>query len=240
MSLSHLPVSLPSGCRTYHNINPEDITVRPYNGEDETTLAQINPTNIEKNFLVILRRVMLGIDPKMLTLGDRLYLIIWLFINSYSETVRVKQMCSHCLQDQEFTVDMRKFEVKLLDPDLRIPTEIQLPVSGITVHLRPLTVGDEVEIERLAASGTDVHRYRYARTIVGQDDPVGKMEEMRSWHAKDLARIRYYHEIQADHGPITTVTIPCPACGQEEVVSVPFRFDFFYPEGSTLGDCFGA
>lgn len=239
MSMSYLPVQLPSGCRAYINIAPEDITVRPYTGEDESILAQINPTNIEKNFLVILSRVLSGIDPKLLTLGDRLYLILWLYINSYSETVRVKQVCSHCLQEQEFTVDLRKFNIKVLDPELHIPTSVTLPVSGTTVHLRPLNVGDEVAAEKLATSGTDVHLYRYARSIVGQDDPVGKMTEMKKWPAKDVARIRYYHDVEADHGPIMASILPCPNCGQEEEVSVPFRFDFFYPEGTALRACFG-
>lgn len=240
MSMSHLPVHLPSGCRTYLNIQPEDITARPYTGEDESILAQINPINIEKNFLVILKRVLLGIDPKELTLGDRLYLILWLYISSYSETVQVKQTCTHCLQDVEFTVDLRTFENKLLDPELKLPSDTQLPISGETVHLRPLTVGDEVAAEKLAASGTDVHLYRYARSIVGQDDPIGKMQEMRGWHAKDVARVRYFHEVEADHGPIMHTTLPCPKCSEEEEVEVPFRFDFFYPEGAALGACFGA
>jgi len=240
MSTSYLPVQLPSGGQTYLSVSSEDITVRPYTGEDESILAQINPNNIEKNFLVILKRVVSGIDPKYLTLGDRLYLILWLFINSYSETVQVSQTCSHCLQDTEFTVDLRKFETKLLNPDLQIPTPVQLPVSGATVHLRPLTVGDEVAVEKLASSGADVHLYRYARSIVGEDDPVGKMAEMRHWPVKDIARIRYYHEVEADHGPLMNTVLPCPKCGEEEVVSVPFRFDFFYPEGATLGACFRA
>jgi len=240
MSMAYLPVQLPSGCRTYLNIPPEDITVRPYTGEDECILAQINPTNIEKNFLVILKRVLQGLDPKSLTLGDRLYLIIWLYISSYSEIVTVKQMCSHCMQEVEFNADMRKFDIKPLNPDLPIPTSIELPESGTTVHLRPLTVGDEVASEKLANSGTDIHLYRYARSIVGQDDPVGKMQEMRTWHARDIARIRYYHDVEVDHGPIMRVTLPCPKCREEEVVDVPFRFDFFYPEGKTLGTCFGA
>lgn len=240
MSTAYLPIQLPSGCRTYLNIAPEDITVRPYTGEDESILAQINPMNIEKNFLVILNRVISGIDPKMLTLGDRLYLIIWLYINSYSEMVKVKQLCSRCLQEQEFSVDMRTFPTKMLNPSIQLPTPVVLPVSGTTVHLRPLNVGDEIAAEKLAASGTDIHLYRYARTIVGQDDPVGKMMEMQKWPAKDVARIRYYHDVEVDHGPIMTAHALCPKCGQEEEISVPFRFTFFYPEGSALTACFGA
>jgi hypothetical protein len=240
MSIVHLPVVWPSGCGTYIDAVPEDIMVRPYTGEDESILAQINPTNIEKNFLIILKRVVSGIDPTKLTLGDRMYLMIWEYINSYSETLRVRQVCSNCLKEAEFTIDLRNLSIKGLDPDLSIPTDVQLPISGETVHLRPLTVGDEVAVEKLRSSGTDIHLYRYARSFVGGADPVKQMEEMRTWPARDVARIRYYHDVEADHGPIMNVEQSCPECGGEEEVIIPFRFGFFYPEGETLRDCFRA
>ena len=240
MSNVELPVSLPSGCRTYLDINDGDITVRPYTGEDESILAQINPVNIEKNFLMVLKRVVSGIDPKKLTVGDRLYLIIWEYVNSYSETVTVRQMCTHCMGDVEFVVNLQNLPVKPLDPELQIPTPVILPISGSTVHLRPLTVGDEIAIEKLALSGTNVHIYRLARSIVGQDDPIKQMLEMAKWPVKDLARIRKYHDVDANHGIITTANLPCPKCEEVEDVVVPFRFDFFYPEGEALSACFGA
>ena len=240
MSVAQLPVELPSGCRTYLDVKDEGITVRPYTGEDESILAQINPANIEKNFLVILKRVVSGIDPAKLTIGDRLYLIIWEFINSYAETVNVQAQCSHCMAVGDYVVDLRHLPIKPLNPELEIPTPIILPSSGVTVHLRPLTVGDEVATEKLANSGTDVHLYRYARSFVGQDDAVKQMMEMKSWPAKDVAKIRHYHDTTTNHGPVTTVKMSCPHCGEEEEVVIPFRFDFFYPEGEALGACFGA
>lgn len=239
MSVPHLPVQLPSGYRTYHDVHSENITVRPYTGEDESVLAQINPANIEKNFLVVLTRVISGIDPRNLTLGDRLYLIIWEYINSYSETVQVRQTCSNCMEVVTFPVDLRKLEIKKLNPDLAIPTPVQLPVQGATVHLRPLTVGDEIAVEKIESAG-DAFLYRFARSFVGVDDHVQQMVQMKTWPAKDVARIRYYHDVEADHGPITSIKMGCPHCKEVEEVEVPFRLDFFHPEGSALGTCFGA
>jgi hypothetical protein len=238
---NYLPIQLPSRCRAYSSdITPGAILARPYTGEDEMILAQINPVNIERKFLVILNRVLQGIDPKKLTVGDRLYLIIWEFINSYSETMTVRQVCSHCIKNVEFIVDMRKCPIKELDPDLSIPTSITLPVSKKQVQLRPLTVEDEIAVEELAESGQDEHHFRLAKSIVGEGDPVAVMMEMKKWPAKDLARIRYYHSWEVDHGTITTVPCKCSNCGKEEEVDIPFRFDFLYPKGQTLRDCFRA
>jgi len=237
---AYLPVQLPSRCRTYPDVDPDSIAVRPYTGEDEIILAQINPTNIERNFMTILNRVVQGVDPKILTLGDRLYLIIWEFINSYSDSMKINQTCSFCLEEAEFVVDLRKFPIQYLNESIEIPTPVELPISGETVYLRPLTVADEVAVEKLVVGGTETHLYRFARSFVNVDNPIEQMEKMRSWHVKDVARVRYYHSVEIDHGPVTIGKVPCPKCKAEEEIEVPFRFDFFYPTGSTLGTCFGA
>ncbi len=242
MSDTFLPINLPSKGQVY-DIPAENILVRPYNGEDEMLLSQINPVNLERNFYPVLKRVVQGIDPKMLTLGDRLYLIIWEYINSYSENVTLKgTLCSHCLKKSDVSVDLRKLGVRYLAEDVTFPQEVVLPVSGKAVNLRLFNVGDELAIEKFQESNPDeAYMFRWARTIVSDKDIITLMREMKVWSARDLARLRLFQEDPKHvHGPEITTTFTCSKCGGEDEVVVPFRFEFLYPYGETLRDCFGA
>jgi|GEM_PF-5453977 len=233
----YLPIQLPSRCLPYEGVKPEDITIRPYCGEDEILLAQINPANMERNFLAVLKRVLQGIDPIKLTLGDRLYIIIWEYINSYSETVKISAMCSHCLQTGEFIADLRKLDVAKLPEDFVQPQEVELPVSKEKVKLRLLTVEDRIESERLQDK-IDPYLYECACSVVC-DNVLKQVESIKSWKAKDTARVRYFHE-QYKHGPILLQTLKCSRCGAGVEIIIPFRYDYFFPVGSYLRACFGA
>ena len=101
-----LPIKLPSRCFPYEGVNLADVRIRPYKGKDEIFLAEINPINLEQKFVEVLKNVISGIDPEVLTLGDRLYIILWEYINSYSEITQIKTMCSHCLKSIEVGVDL--------------------------------------------------------------------------------------------------------------------------------------
>lgn len=239
MSNDFLPVQLPSKCLPYPDVKPEDILIRTYNGGDEMLLAQINPANLERNFLAVLKNVIQGIDPVRLTTGDRLYLIIWEYINSYSEFIKINDICSHCLKSG-FNVNLKTdLQITYLPDEYSEPQGISLP-SGKTVQLRILNIEDEVAIEKMAAKGQDPYLYRFARSITDCDNPFVHMERMKEWSSKDIAAIRKFHSIDTFHGPKTEALIKCPHCGEEEEVLVPFRLDFLYPVGEILGDCVGA
>ncbi len=238
MPETFLPIQLPSKCLPYPDIKPSDVMVRPYNGEDEMLLAQINPANLGRNFLSVMQRTVKGIDPARLTLGDRFYMIIWQYINSYCEKIKVKGVCSHCMNPVEFDVDLRKLNVTTLPDSYHQPVPVVLPVSSKTVNLRLLTVADEIEVEKYQQQVGDAYLYRWARSIDGVD-PVAQTIEMKSWPTRDTARVRLFHE-EMDHGPDSVTTLPCPKCKQEEEVPVPFRLDLLLPVGSALRSCFGA
>lgn len=240
MDLYH-PLTLPSQGKTYNGIDIGSVLIRPYCGEDEVFLSQISPVGLEKNYLAVLKRIVQGIDPKLLTTGDRLYIILWEYINSYSDTMTVETICSHCLQKVKFVVDLKTVNVVGLPDDFKQPVSVVLPVSKKSVQLRLLTVGDEIEVENYSSHHNDASLYRYARSVVGPEDPIAQLMEMRSWPAKDVARVRLFHE-QMEHGPDMKAKVICsnPQCMEEEEVVVPFRLELFYPTGETLKSCFGA
>jgi len=233
----YLPINLPSKCLPYEGINSSDVKIRAYQGRDEIFLAEINPINLEQKFLQVLQNVVTGIDPKLLTLGDRLYIIIWECINSYMETIKLKTMCSYCLQKSEVDVDLRVLEVINLPDDFKQPYEVKLP-SGKIVHLRLLNIEDEIDILKFEKNSDLGYLYRYAKSIVSDKDILERLKELESMGSKDIAKIRAFHE-DYYHGPDMNTKIKCPKCGEEEEVNIPFRLDFLFPIGETLRRTFG-
>ena len=233
----YLPINLPSKCLLYEGINLSDVKIRAYQGRDEIFLAEINPINLEQKFLQVLQNVILGIDPKLLTLGDRLYIIIWECINSYMETIKVKTLCSHCLQNIEVEVDLRKLDVIKLPDDFKQPYEVKLS-GGNIIHLRLLTIEDEIAILKFEKQSDSGHLYRYARSMVDDRDVIERMKELESMGSKDIAKIRAFPE-KYYHGPDMSTLVICPKCEEEEKIDVPFRLDFLFPIGETLRESFG-
>lgn len=237
-----VPITLPSRCLTYkgkdnNSVNPEDVLARGYQGKDEIYLSQINPLNLERNYFEVIKSVITGIDPLKLTVGDRMYLILWEYIKSYSSTMRVKTVCSHCISEVEILVDLLKVETKNLPEDFKQPYEVTLPVSKEKVNLRLLTVEDEVEVEKYSKKHKDAMIYRYARTIVDDTDIIARVERLSNMKAKDIMIIMSFQD-KFFHGPILESTFTCPNkdCGEEDVVDIPFRLDFFFPELSEFAD----
>ncbi len=238
MNDNYLPITLPSRCIPYEGIDPDSVKIRSYTGADEVFLSEINILNQTSKFLFILERVMQGIDPKILTSGDKLYIMLWEYINSYSETVFEKDICSGCMQEVSFTVDLRKMDVVKLPKDLVLPVEVTMEDAD-PVFLKLLTIDDELHVQDYAATHPDSHLYKLARLMV---DPKLDLLERKAWlascPAKVLAQIRgKFGELY--HGPSFSANVTCPGCGREDVIEVPFRFEFLFPTGETLADTFG-
>jgi len=231
-----LTINLPSRCLPYE-VNSEDITVRAYQAKDEIYLAEINPINLESKYYQVLKNVVRGIDPKLLTLGDRLYIMIWECINSYTETIRLRTVCTHCLEEVSISVDLTKLNSIQLPSDFKQPYLISLPQSDKEINLRLLTVGDELEIEKFEQKNQRP-RYRFARSVVSGLNVLDRLEEMEKLGTKDYAKIRAFHE-KFNHGPDLNTTFVCPKCGEVDDIEVPFRLDFLYPYGEALTDAFG-
>ena len=94
------PLKLPSRCLVYPGIerdNAKDqIQIRTFKGRDEKLIAEISPENFEKKFALILKNVLKGIDPNILTIGDRQCIMLWETIHSYDKNVVVTYECEHC------------------------------------------------------------------------------------------------------------------------------------------------
>jgi len=243
----YMSINLPSRCIPYPKVNPEDVVIRLYRIEDEKVLSQIDPVNLERKYLQVLKGIIKGIDPTDLTIGDRMYIVLWEYINSYSETMVRKTQCSYCMKVVKPIINLKELDIVQLPEDFKVPHSVKLSSVGedgkpIHVDLRFLTVEDEIKTEKYADDHEDYLIYRYARSIVGPGE-MSTLERIDwlsklSHQTKDMARIRAFQN-KFYHGPDFAATYKCPACGEEDVVNIPFRLDFFYPDGETLISDFG-
>jgi len=233
-----LPINLPSRCKLYEGVEPGGVSIRAYQGQDEILLAQINPVNLERNYLAILRGLIRGVRPELLTLGDRLHIIIWECINSYTDIIKLQTICPSCVKEVEISVDLKELDTQYLQEDFEQPYEVELPVSGEKVALRLLTVADDVEFEKYNQTHDDGMLYRYARTIVTEQNILQVLERMKHMAAKDILRIMAFHD-KFYHGPIMEASFVCPKCGVEGRTDVPFQYDFLFPDGSSIEESYG-
>jgi len=231
------PISLPSKCVVYDGVEPDSIKIRTLKGKDEKLIAELNYDNFDKKFCTIMNNVITGIEPEKLTIGDRLYIMLWETVNSYSKDYPVEFICDSCLQKIEYMIDLSKLDVVCLPDDFVEPYEVKLS-SGM-IKLRLFRISDEINISELEKAGKDSWLYRFALSIVDNEknvwDRVIKLDNM---DVKDIAIIRAFHT-KFYHGPKLESKYECPKCGGEGVVPVPFRPEMLLPYGDALVRDFG-
>lgn len=234
MQENYIPINLPSKCLVYEGINPSDISIRTLKGKDELLIAEMNIENFDKKFLLVLKNVLKGIQPEKLTLGDRLYLAIWLTVNSYMKEYPINYECEKCWEKLECIVDLSKLEIISLPDSFKEPYAIKLPKSEETINLRLLRYEDILKIAEMEKQGTNVFLRRFALSIVDDSKSLFDKESyLENLDVKDIAVIRAFHE-KFVHGPKMEIGYECPKCGGTGVMPVPFRIDILFPYGKRL------
>lgn len=231
-------LALPSRFRVY-DIQPSAIRLRTFKGKDEKLIASLTHENFESKFIEILSNVLEGLNPRDLTIGDRLYIMLWETINSYVKFCTLDHQCSNCFEKNQYDVDLSLLNVVELPDDFKEPYTIKVS-GGKTINLRLMRVKDEEKAKDFEKNTKQSSwLYRYALTIV--DDKMNDYEKMamlEEMPAIDIALIRAFHE-KFYHGPKMEVTVECKKCGASEVAPVPFRIELFFPYGETLKRYFG-
>ena len=230
---NYFPIVLPSKCQAYQGVDPTKIQIRTLKGEDEKLIAEISSDNFDKKYNIVLTRVLKGIDPINLTLGDRFYLIMWETINSYSKEFPVEHECEHCWQKFNYIVDLSQLEKIELPDNYKEPCEITLPKSGTKIKLRLLTVKDLIEIDVVEKQGQNAWLYRPALSIVDGRSLADKLDYLSKIDTQDLEYIRAFQDA-FEHGLKMRTNYTCPKCGGTGVMPVPFRFEMLLSYGEIL------
>jgi hypothetical protein len=230
-------IKLPSLCRTYQGVDPESISIRTLTGEEERILAETKTSNYDRKILEVLKNVVQGIDVSRLTVGDRLYLLVWELMNSFSDDLPIIYICTNCGRKVDTVGKLSSVEVKTLPKDYTEPVK-RLLSDGRPVNLRLLTAGDEIKVSDYEASGGEDWIYRNALSIVSDEDILKRMELYKSLPIKDTAIIRSFQE-EFKHGPDMMFKLVCPECNEEDRIYIPFQVEFLIPTGEELIRNFG-
>jgi hypothetical protein len=221
MNLDFVPISLPSKCKTYKDVDPTSIRIRPFKGRDEQLVAEMDLRNSKKNLLELLKGILQGIDPNQLTTGDLSYILVWEAINSYTNLYPQKLTCQGCYQEVDTKIDLNSLDKKELPDDFKQPFSVKL--SKQEVNLRLLTLKDDIEIANFGTSGQPIYLYSFAMSIVDESiSTIAKVKVLEDMNALDLGKIRGFHE-EFEHGPDFNAQYTCPKCGYEGRVFLPFR-----------------
>ena len=229
--MSDTSLQLPSKCLLYDGVDASKISCRTLKGEDELLIAEMSVSTFDKKFLKLLKNVLIGIEPEKLTLGDKLFLAIWLTINSYSKDFTYNIECGTCYKKFDMIVDLSKIKVLELPDDYKEPQDILLPVCGKTIKLRLLRFEDTLRMEELEKQGKNVWLLRLASSIVGDENLFEKEMFLRDLKANDMKAIRGFHE-KYFHGPKLETEYECPYCGGVGITPTPFQLEMFLQSGS--------
>jgi len=233
-------VNLPSGCKLYEGIKPEDVQLRPLLGKEEEILAQLSAENFERKLPAVLKEVVRGVEIEQLTSGDHLFILIWEVINSYSNLTAVENTCEFCGSNIVADIDLGELEIIDLPEDYNEPYEVALS-SGNKIKLRLLRVQDEIDIINFTKNSTGSSwLYRYAASIVDPElDAMKRMLFLSNLPAIDVAKVRAFHE-RFYHGPQLEAPYICSKCGKEGEISLPFcLLDILVPQGPALARIMG-
>lgn len=235
--MEYKKVDLPSRLKAYKDI--DEIKIRSLTGKDEKVIAYSNPENLETKFIELLKDVIVGVDPKDLTLGDRAYLLLWLTIDSFGKNYGpVDFYCEHCFNKISDTIDLDSFNVKKLPEDFVQPYEIKL--SDSSLKLRLLTINDELKVLEREKQDKNSWLYRYALTVEDGEKTIEEKEKiLESLSLKDLGLVKAFHK-KFEHGPEMSADYKCSICGGEGRVAVPFQLEMLFPDDKTLEVRFGS
>ena len=225
-----------------YDVPLSNILIRPMLGGDEKLLSELSVENIETKYLALLRNrvkggdpLIKGIDPAKLTLGDRLYILLWERINSYSPKFKTGLICQNCFKEINIELDLTKIEEKTLPDGFKEPQELTLS-GGEKVSLRLFRIEDEINsYEKEKKEGIEkTYLYRLALSIVDTKSIEDRISFLESLPGKDIAKIKFFHESHV-HGPqLEKIPYECPKCQEVGSCALPFRATLLIPAGSEI------
>lgn len=229
-------LKLPSKLIPYQGV--EKVEIRLLKGEDEKLIGELTITNFEKKLKQLLQRVIKGIDPGKLTIGDRLYIMMWMAINCYTPLYPVELFCEHCLRKIKVDIDLGQLEKVELPDSYKEPYALTL-LDGSVISLRQLTVDDNIKyFEYAERKQQDDLLFKLAMAVVSEDDLLKKWQILNEMNTRDLSLIKAFHE-EYYHGPKMEANYTCPKCGGTGVTPVPFRLDLLLPDGQAVARSLG-
>ncbi len=233
-------IPLPSGGKLYNGIG-KNIKVAYMSTADENILTSPNLLSSGKFLEILINRKIL--EPNLryrdLVEGDRNAIMLWLRATGYGNMYPVE------IEDEKgipFETEVDLNDIKTIElskkPDSNGNFEFKLPVSGLVIKFKMLTVGEqddiaervEYEVETLKLPINNTNTYTLAKQLVSVNGDTNQemlqsfSENMRVGDAKALRE--YIDSI--DCGVDLRITVGTPGGGSVSTF-LPLNLKFFWP-----------
>lgn len=231
MKKVYFDLDLPSAGRLYKT---EGVKIRQLVAGDEKFLQDLSAMDFDVRMNLLLKNgVLQGIEPEELSIGDRMYIIIWLARNCLSDMVPLQDVCQHCLTPISREVSLGELEIVKLPEAFKEPVSLKLSES--TVKVRLLRVKDLLATAKRAKQGRDdLDVFKMSRTVCSEDGS-DMLEAVSSVSLLDLGKIKAA-QVKFFHGVKFEIKVVCETCGGEGILPVPFRLEYLVSDVVKLAD----
>lgn len=237
-------IILPSEGLIYKNCGKR-LDVAYLNASDENIITNPNLLKSGKFLEVLLNRKILNpnIRYKDLHVGDRNAIMIWLRSTGFGPKYNIKlNDPNDDYKEFQVEIDLSKLGIKYLTvpPDENGHFTFKLPISGVEITFRLLTVGDIDDIEdyinrmseELGPEFTDGSTYTLKKQIIAINGDYNKdvlntfiENKMRLGDVRALRS--YINKIES--GVDMNLTVETPG-GESLATFLPLNFSFFWPD----------
>ena len=184
-----------------------------------------------------------SIDARSLYIGDRNSIIIHARASAYGSDYKTTVNCPNCGEGSRWKFDLSDYEEYLGtewgDAEIKDNGDstfnVTLPMSNILATFRPLVGQDEINLlsdSKLQDVQNDLITKQmkcYVVSFNGYDDQKTIDYVCENMVASDSRYLRQAFDLVSPDVKMVQ-NFNCKHCGHEEVVSVPFGTDFFWPE----------
>ena len=223
----------------------ETIEIRHMTAKDEDILT--NRSMLKKGIAIdrLLQNLMKdkNIDARSLYVGDRNSILIHARASAYGQDYKTKIQCPACAETSKFKFDLSDHEVyhgdKWGEFDIeeteRGTFKTTLPLSTIVAEIRPLVGLDELKLVKEQKGKDGLENIITKQMKMFTVSFNGYTEEHILAHVADnmvATDSRYLRDCFKIISPDVKMEggFECRHCGHEEVITVPFGADFFWPD----------
>jgi len=238
VDVSTVELRLPSGGVDYGSLCDGTVQVRPPRVKEVEFLADMNPENYDEMLTRMIRSLVVSpvaLDPRAMTIGDRQHLHVWTRAQIDPiyrfEAGCPNPKCGHV--NEKFELKIESIPIKSVPDKYATNMKLTLPRSKSVVAVHLETARDRATCESMQDKGFAEWGARRALVITSVDGRQMSAEEKCEWFrglgAGDDSFMTEYLKWQV-HGPdFANCPFKCGKCGEEGVISMPFRLEFFMP-----------
>jgi hypothetical protein len=241
-------VPLPSKGRFYHDEDQPmggEVHIRPMTGQEETILSTARLMRQGRGIEMIFRNCLMEkhINPEKLLSVDRTYLLIYLRGISYGHIYEVTVKCPECGHSFDHDINLNLPVDYCPDNFHEDSLAKTLPKTRFTFRYHMMTGAHETEISayrdrktKFSNATDDSFLYKASLLIdeIGNDNAkVNNRHAIQSLMERlPVADINYIRNTlnNPPFGVDTELIVPCPACGHEFPVELPYEANFFFPK----------